>query len=32
MSRGLSEPEASATIVSGFVEPITRDLPLETRS
>ena len=29
MSRGLSEPEASAMIVSGFVEPITRELPLE---
>ncbi len=29
MSRGLSEPEASAMIVSGFVEPITKELPLE---
>ncbi len=29
MSRGLSEAEASAMIVSGFVEPITRELPLE---
>src|ERR1700675_2794292 len=29
MSRGLSEPEASALIVSGFVEPITKELPLE---
>src|SRR2546422_6211176 len=28
MSRGLSEPEASALIVSGFVEPITKELPL----
>src|SRR3989454_607929 len=29
MSRGLSEAEASALIVSGFVEPITKELPLE---
>ena len=29
MSRGLSETEASATIVSGFVEPITKELPVE---
>ena len=29
MSRGLSESEASALIVSGFVEPITKELPLE---
>ena len=29
MSRGMSEPEASAMIVSGFVEPITKELPLE---
>jgi Fe-S cluster assembly protein SufB len=29
MSRGLSETEASALIVSGFVEPITKELPLE---
>jgi Fe-S cluster assembly protein SufB len=29
MSRGLSEFEASAMIVSGFVEPITKELPLE---
>src|SRR6266487_2621252 len=28
-SRGLSESEASALIVSGFVEPITKELPLE---
>ena len=28
MSRGLSEAEASAMIVS-FVEPITKELPLE---
>ena len=27
--RGLSEAEASAMIVSGFVEPITKELPLE---
>jgi Fe-S cluster assembly protein SufB len=29
MSRGLSESEASSMIVSGFVEPITKELPLE---
>ncbi|HET7137991.1 MAG TPA: Fe-S cluster assembly protein SufB, partial [Gaiellaceae bacterium] len=29
MSRGLSEAEASALVVSGFVEPITKELPLE---
>src|SRR6201986_1980840 len=29
MSRGLSESAASAMVVSGFVEPITKELPLE---
>ena len=29
MSRGLSEAAASAMVVSGFVEPITKELPLE---
>ena len=29
MSRGLSEAEATAMIVSGFVEPIVKELPLE---
>lgn len=29
MSRGLSEEEANSMIVAGFVEPITRELPLE---
>lgn len=29
MSKGLSESEASALIVSGFLEPITKELPLE---
>ncbi|MCY4087349.1 MAG: Fe-S cluster assembly protein SufB [Actinomycetia bacterium] len=29
MSRGLSEEEASAMVVSGFVEPIVKELPLE---
>ena len=29
MSRGLSEAEASAMMVSGFIEPITKELPLE---
>lgn len=29
MSRGLSEEEAKALIVRGFVEPVTKELPLE---
>ncbi len=29
MSRGLSESQASAMVVSGFVEPIVKELPLE---
>ncbi|HEX7050373.1 MAG TPA: Fe-S cluster assembly protein SufB [Longimicrobiales bacterium] len=29
MSRGLSEDEAAAMIVRGFIEPIARELPLE---
>jgi Fe-S cluster assembly protein SufB len=29
MSRGLSEPEATAMVVNGFIEPITRELPME---
>ena len=29
MSRGLSEDEAMAMIVRGFVEPIARELPME---
>jgi Fe-S cluster assembly protein SufB len=29
MSRGLSEIEATAMIVNGFIEPITRELPME---
>ena len=29
MTRGLSEAEASAMIVSGFIEPIAKELPLE---
>jgi len=29
MSRGLSEAEASMMIVSGFVEPLVRELPME---
>jgi Fe-S cluster assembly protein SufB len=29
MSRGLTEAQASAMVVSGFVEPITKELPLE---
>ncbi|MFM8944168.1 MAG: Fe-S cluster assembly protein SufB [Actinomycetota bacterium] len=29
MSRGLSENEATAMIVNGFIEPVTRELPME---
>ncbi len=29
MSRGLSEAEASSMIVSGFIEPLVRELPME---
>lgn len=29
MSRGLSEPEAATMIVSGFIEPIVKELPME---
>src|SRR5437763_2435025 len=29
MSRGLTETEATAMIVNGFIEPITRELPME---
>ena len=29
MSRGLTEPEAMSLIVSGFIEPIVKELPLE---
>ena len=29
MSRGLTEAEATAMIVAGFVEPIVKELPLE---
>ncbi|HEX6066333.1 MAG TPA: SufD family Fe-S cluster assembly protein, partial [Longimicrobiales bacterium] len=29
MSRGLSEEEAAAMIVRGFIEPISKQLPLE---
>ena len=29
MSRGLSEAQASAMIVSGFIEPIVKELPME---
>ena len=29
MSRGLSEEEASGMIVGGFIEPVTRTLPME---
>ncbi len=28
-SRGLSEEEASKMIVNGFIEPITKELPME---
>jgi Fe-S cluster assembly protein SufB len=29
MSRGLSETEAATLIVSGFIEPIVKELPME---
>ena len=29
MSRGMSEPEASAMIVTGFIEPLVKELPME---
>jgi len=29
MSRGLSEAEASTLIVSGFIEPLVKELPME---
>jgi len=29
MSRGLSEQEATAMIVAGFIEPIVKELPME---
>ena len=29
MSRGISEEEATAMIVNGFMEPITKELPME---
>ena len=29
MSRGMNEAEATAMVVNGFIEPITRELPME---
>jgi len=29
MSRGLNEAEASTMIVSGFIEPLVKELPME---
>ena len=29
MSRGLREEEARATVVTGFVNPVSKELPLE---
>ena len=29
MSRGLGESEAAGMIVSGFIEPIVKELPME---
>ena len=29
MSRGLSEEAASSMVVSGFIEPLVRELPME---
>jgi Fe-S cluster assembly protein SufB len=28
-SRGLTEPEAATMIVSGFIEPLVKELPME---
>jgi Fe-S cluster assembly protein SufB len=28
-SRGLTEEEAAAMIVNGFIEPVTKELPME---
>ncbi|MCA9019485.1 MAG: SufD family Fe-S cluster assembly protein, partial [Planctomycetaceae bacterium] len=29
MSRGLTEAEASSMIVTGFIEPLVKELPME---
>ena len=29
MSRGLSEEQASAMVVNGFIEPLVKELPME---
>jgi Fe-S cluster assembly protein SufB len=29
MSRGISEEEATAMIINGFMDPITKELPME---
>ena len=29
MSRGLSEEEATSMVVSGFIEPLVKELPME---
>ena len=29
MSRGLTEEEATAMVVAGFIEPIVKELPME---
>jgi Fe-S cluster assembly protein SufB len=29
MSRGMTEDEAMATVVRGFIEPVARELPME---
>ena len=29
MSRGLSKPDAESALVLGFMEPVTREIPLE---
>jgi len=29
MSRGLSEEEATGMVVSGFIEPLVKELPME---
>ena len=29
MSRGISENDATAMVINGFIEPITKEIPLE---
>ena len=29
MSRGIKKPEAEGMLVNGFIEPVTKEIPLE---